>query len=129
MLLTNILPKYSEQNQRFLIFSYQVDSNLIWSSRSFIPRSGTFNLTFDLFGEAMNLFEIGGRVEGLETLMETYFGPMGYFNDKDRESNKIPEADPSAARLSSKKFDDIRKQVTSFCLLLFVHGFHYYSSV
>ena len=86
---------------------------MIWSSKSFIPRSATLNLTFDLFGESMNLFEMGGRVEGLETLFESYFGPNGYYNNKDKDSNKIPEADPLAARLSTKKFNDIKKQVRS----------------
>jgi hypothetical protein len=43
-----------------------IDSNLIWSSKSFLPRSAMTNLTIDLFGHSVNLFEIGGRVEGLE---------------------------------------------------------------
>lgn len=61
----------------------------------------------------MNLFEIGGRMEGVETLFESYFGPNGYYNNKDRDNNEVPDADPRAARLSAKKFNDIRKQVGS----------------
>ncbi|WAR23156.1 APLP-like protein [Mya arenaria] len=63
-----------------------VEGDLIWSSKSFIPRSGMFNLTVDLFGNAINLFEIGGRVEGLEYFLESYFGPNGYFSEKEVKS-------------------------------------------
>jgi hypothetical protein len=59
------------------------EGDLIWSSKSFIPRSAMVNLTVDLFGNAINLFEVGGRIEGLEYFIESYFGPNGYFSDKD----------------------------------------------
>lgn len=63
-----------------------VESDIIWSSKSFIPRSGMFNLTVDLFGNAVNIFEVGGRVEGLEYFLESYFGPNGYFKENDVEA-------------------------------------------
>ncbi|XP_053394173.1 apolipophorins-like [Mercenaria mercenaria] len=88
----------------------KIDSNLIWSSRSFVPRSANLNLTMNLFGESMNLFEIGGRVEGLESLMESYFGPVGYYNDETKGSNEIPDADPTSAGLSKRKLNDIRSK-------------------
>ena len=59
-----------------------LESNLIWSPKSFIPRSAMVNLTIDLFGNSINLFDLGGRVEGLEYLLETYLGPYGYFGNK-----------------------------------------------
>ena len=59
----------------------KVESNLIWSPKSFVPRSGMMNLTIDLFGHSVNLLEVGGRVEGMERLLETFFGPKGYFPD------------------------------------------------
>ena len=37
------------------------------------------NLTVDLFGHSVNLMEVGGRVEGAEHLIESLFGPNGYF--------------------------------------------------
>jgi len=52
-----------------------VDSNLIWSAESYVPRSATFNLTVDMFGESVNLLEVGGRAQGLEEILERYFGP------------------------------------------------------
>ena len=92
-------------------FIFQIDSNFVWSSRSFIPRSATLNLTMDLFGESMNLFELGGRVEGLEYLLETYFGPSGYFKNSEKSSDSFSPSDPTPAKLSSNKLDGIYNQV------------------
>jgi len=52
-----------------------VESNLIWSSDSFVPRSAMLNLTVDVFGQSVNLLEVGGRVQGLEDFLENVFGP------------------------------------------------------
>jgi hypothetical protein len=56
-----------------------VDSNLIWSSGSYVPRSASLNLTVSMFGEAVNLFEVGGRMQGVESMLEKYFGPGSEF--------------------------------------------------
>ena len=79
-----------------------VEGDLIWSSKSFIPRAGMFNFTVDLFGKAVNLFEVGGRIEGLEYFLESYFGPNGYFSEKDVEA-----ADEAA--LKNIKPDKVRR--------------------
>jgi len=52
-----------------------VESNLIWSADSFVPRSAMLNLTADVFGMSVNLLEVGGRVQGLEDFLEKMFGP------------------------------------------------------
>lgn len=57
------------------------ESNLIFSERSYLPRSAMLNLTFSLFGENVNLFEVGGRMEGFENTLENMFGPEGYFRE------------------------------------------------
>nr|CAD7460027.1 unnamed protein product [Timema tahoe] len=59
-----------------------VDSNVIFSPESYLPRSASLNLTVDLFGEAFNVLEFGGRAEGLEQYVEDLFGPDGYYPDK-----------------------------------------------
>nr|UNP37702.1 dLp/HDL-BGBP protein [Scylla paramamosain] len=59
-----------------------VESNVIFSSKSFLPRSGMLNLTMDLFGESVNLFEVGGRIEGFESYLERLFGPDGHFPEE-----------------------------------------------
>ncbi|KAL4235628.1 hypothetical protein ACF0H5_004023 [Mactra antiquata] len=110
--------KYSRNYEgSFFLEKYNLgakaDSNIIWSTESFVPRMATLNLTTHLFGESMNLFEVGGRIEGLDTLLESYFGPVGYYNDKDRDNNDIPEADPQLAKLSKKKFSELKKEAKS----------------
>jgi hypothetical protein len=58
-----------------------VDGNIIFSEKSYLPRSLSFNLTTNLFGENINLLEIGGRLEGFEDTVENFFGPEGYFRE------------------------------------------------
>ena len=63
----------------------KVEGDLIWSQKSFLPRSAMLNLTVDLFGHSVNFLELGGRAEGLEFFVESFFGPNGYF------SNNMPD--------------------------------------
>ena len=56
-----------------------VDGNVVFSQESYVPRSAMVNLTVSLFGENLNLFEVGARAEGFETMIEDFFGPEGYF--------------------------------------------------
>ncbi|KAK6188791.1 hypothetical protein SNE40_004897 [Patella caerulea] len=84
--------KYSKNYEGSFMFDRlntgaMVESNVIWSSKSFIPRSAMVNLTVDLFGNSVNLFEVGGRIEGLEYLLETYLGPFGYFGEKSSKTS------------------------------------------
>ncbi|XP_072402619.1 uncharacterized protein Apoltp isoform X1 [Diabrotica undecimpunctata] len=53
------------------------ESNVIFSTESYVPKSGMLNLTVDLFGESFNVLEIYGRVDGFEHYLETFFGPKG----------------------------------------------------
>ena len=59
------------------------ESNLIWSSTSSIPRSASANLTVDLFGNSLNLIDVGMRIEGFENIMEKALGPYGYFGQNE----------------------------------------------
>jgi len=62
------------------------DSNIIFSSKSFLPRSAMVNFTVDVFGESINLLEIGGRFEGFEIFAEKFFGPNGYYPEETVEA-------------------------------------------
>ncbi|XP_026465853.1 apolipophorins-like [Ctenocephalides felis] len=79
--------KYS-RNYEFSSFSKllnaggALESNVIFSPESYIPRSAMVNLTLDIFGETMNVLEIGGRAEGLEDTFEKLFSPDGYYPDE-----------------------------------------------
>lgn len=49
------------------------------------------NVTVEMFGDSINLVEFGGRVQGLEKIVEKFFGPNGYFskqNTKELMDNK-----------------------------------------
>ncbi|XP_067004188.2 uncharacterized protein [Anabrus simplex] len=59
-----------------------IESNVIFTPQSYLPRSAMLNLTLDLFGESFNVFEVGGRAEGFEQSIENIFGPGGYFPDE-----------------------------------------------
>ncbi|CAH1772638.1 unnamed protein product [Owenia fusiformis] len=76
-----------------------LESNIIWSQKSFFPRSAMLNLTVDMFGQSVNLFEVGARAEGIQHFLEQMFGPEGYL------SNKIPDIGPRR-----NKRDAIRPQ-------------------
>ncbi|XP_014669654.1 PREDICTED: apolipophorins-like [Priapulus caudatus] len=58
-----------------------VEAHTIFSRDSFLPRSGMLNVSVDVFGSSLNLFELGGRVEGLDRTIASMFQPGGYFSD------------------------------------------------
>lgn len=40
---------------------WDVDTHVVYSPNSFLPRSASMNLTIDLFGQSVNLFEVSSR--------------------------------------------------------------------
>lgn len=62
-----------------------VDSNVIYSQNSFSPRSLRTNFTGELFGTSFNIFELSGRQENFDLILERYFGPKGYFNSLNKQ--------------------------------------------
>ncbi len=56
-----------------------LDGDMIFSAQSFLPRQMKLNTTVNLFGYAINLFEVGGRLEGMHQFLEKYLGPQGFF--------------------------------------------------
>nr|XP_018917679.1 PREDICTED: uncharacterized protein LOC109044421 isoform X1 [Bemisia tabaci] len=63
-----------------------VDANVVFSPESYLPRSLGLNLTVDVFGESVNLFDFGARLEGFESIVEGIFDPDGYYPDKNIRS-------------------------------------------
>ncbi|XP_074643894.1 uncharacterized protein LOC141900764 [Tubulanus polymorphus] len=87
----------------------KVESNVVFTPKSYIPRSAMLNLTFDLFGESVNLLEVGGRVEGLERFVENYFGPKGYFGNSmkgARSKRSVPNDITSLHNKFADKFEE-----------------------
>ncbi|XP_023246016.1 apolipophorins [Copidosoma floridanum] len=54
-----------------------VESNVIFSQDSYVPRSVSLNLTTGLFGRSFNFFEMDARVENLDRMIEHFLGPKG----------------------------------------------------
>lgn len=82
-----------------------LESNIIFSQQSFVPRSAMVNLTIDLFGHSVNLFEIGGRVEGLEKILMENFAKnqFGAKQDMTPEQKQSRDVDfNKVERLSEK---------------------------
>lgn len=81
-------------------FGINSDSNVIFSTDSYLPRQLNLNYTVDLFGESVNLLELSARMEGFEHFVESLFGPKGdynrqWFKDKmDFVPNFIKEKSP-----------------------------------
>lgn len=59
-----------------------LESNVVFTSESYLPKSAILNLTLDIFGESVNIFELGTRFEGFEQVIENLFGPEGYFPEE-----------------------------------------------
>lgn len=64
-----------------------VDSNVIYSQNSFVPRSANLNMTVELFGKNFNFLELNTRVENLDRLLEHYLGPKGKIWENDLEED------------------------------------------
>lgn len=54
-----------------------LDADVIYSQKSFLPRSIRTNFTGAIFGNEFNILELQGRQENLELLLEHTFGPKG----------------------------------------------------
>lgn len=77
--------KYSRNYENSLFFDeYNFgiisDSNVIFGTDSYLPKSLSLNFTTDVFGESINFFEINTRAEGFEHIVESVFGPKGPLN-------------------------------------------------
>lgn len=72
----------------------KAESNVIFSTQSFVPRSASLNLTVDMFGSSVNLLEVGGRVQGVEDVLEKFLA-------KTKESS---QHDSSLLKYLDRKF-------------------------
>ncbi|XP_058128999.1 apolipophorins [Anopheles ziemanni] len=62
------------------------DTSVIFSQKSFLPKSVAVNFTAEVFGNGVNVFELEGRQDNLERLVEHYFGPKGFFTGMDLQT-------------------------------------------
>ncbi|XP_059147634.1 uncharacterized protein LOC131935270 [Physella acuta] len=79
------------------------ESNMIWSADSFLPRSAMVNLTVDMLGHSINFVEVGGRVQGLDALLQNYLGSK-LFNGE-----KVKDSSPSSC-VKKEKMEKMKNQ-------------------
>lgn len=58
-----------------------VDSDVIFTPDSYLPRHASVNFTFDFLDKSFNIFEVGGDFSGMEDYIERLFGEGGYFEN------------------------------------------------
>ena len=67
-----------------------VDSNVLWSEKSFIPRNANFDLNVNLFGRKMDLLNFDLQLRNTEKLIEKYLS--GYPQQSTpKEQTKVNE--------------------------------------
>ncbi|XP_068902272.1 apolipophorins [Tenebrio molitor] len=96
-------------------FSYTIDtlgmansieSNVIYSQKSFLPRSTSLNLTAEVFGHTFNFLELQTRQENLDRLIAHYLGPRGLFR-----SHSLQEIWDNKGKHLKEVFDDLAVKV------------------
>ncbi|XP_047104150.1 apolipophorins isoform X1 [Schistocerca piceifrons] len=92
-----------------------VESNVIFSQSSYLPRSVSLNLTADIFGHSYNVFEIAARTENLDHVIESYLGPKGYIESEDDDEivDKFQEKYKTLASRISERFEKTFRQKRS----------------
>jgi hypothetical protein len=77
--------KYSKNYEQSLFFEeynfgMSGETNVIFGTESYIPRSFSFNGTVNLFGGSINALEFNVRMQGLEKYIESIVGLDGPLN-------------------------------------------------
>lgn len=108
--------KYSKNYEYSLFFDeynfgVSGESNVIFGTESYIPRSIFFNGTINMFGNSMNPLEFNIRLQGLEKYVESIFGLDGPLNF-DRLIDKfgfVYEKIKNLFHFDSGKFDKLSR--------------------
>jgi len=91
---------------------WEVDANVIYSTDSFLPRSASFNLTLDLFGQSVNLLQFGARMENVERILDAYLGPDGLVQ-KEGILSVLEKASGTIRKSSDKVHDQLSSSMRS----------------
>ncbi|NXP73815.1 APLP protein, partial [Ramphastos sulfuratus] len=113
---------YSDVTFHSGIAGANVEASVVFSSASFLPRSVMTNLTIHLMGQAINLLEVGVRLENAEALVQKIFGQNSatlsdFFFANTDERNKSENPVKTAGkdkqrRLTSKQYNPADRLVT-----------------
>jgi len=115
--------KYSRAYEGSYFSSYlnagiDAESHVIFSPAGFLPRQVKTDLKVNLFGRSINLLEVGARMEGLENILEYYFGPKGPLAETGVGRTK-------RAALNTEQIDKIHEKVKSQSILKEARGLMY----
>ncbi|KAK4291911.1 hypothetical protein Pmani_035287 [Petrolisthes manimaculis] len=93
----------TSRNHRFSQFSQllnlggSLDTDVIFTPASFLPKRVSANLTLNLLDVSFSALEVGGEFSGVERLLERLFGKEGYFGNEHLLNLVTPGGDKSDA--------------------------------
>ncbi|XP_033993534.1 apolipophorins-like [Trematomus bernacchii] len=90
-----------------------VETSLVFSPKSFLPRSASANLTLYLHGRAHNLLEVDLHVENAEPLLRNVFGQQNSDGESQAQSPKSQFKEASRTR---RRTEDGRSAEKEACL-------------
>ena len=59
-----------------------VNGHLVYNPDSFIPKSSLLSMSANVFDIPVEVFEMAARIDGVESIVEDFFGQYGYFPDE-----------------------------------------------
>ncbi|KAG1652941.1 Apolipophorin [Nymphon striatum] len=80
---------WSVMNEKYNVGG-NLESNVIFTPKSYLPRSVMANVSANLFGYSVNMLEVGGRMEGLEHHVEKHFAAHKVGSALKSLSEKLP---------------------------------------
>lgn len=66
---------------KYLQSGATVNGHLIYNHDSFLPKSSLLSMSAKILDVPVEVFEMAGRIDGIESIVEDFFGPYGYFPD------------------------------------------------
>ncbi|NWW70467.1 APLP protein, partial [Climacteris rufus] len=116
---------YSDVTFRSAGAGANMEASVVFSPASFLPRSVMTNLTVHLMGQAINLLEVGVRLENAETLIQKVFEQksatfsdyfFGNTNERNHESENPEETAGKVKqrKVTSKRYNPTNHLVTKF---------------
>ncbi|NXM00852.1 APLP protein, partial [Tyrannus savana] len=88
-----------------------VEASVVFSPASFLPRSVMTNLTVHLMGQAINLLEVGVRLENAESLVQKVFGQKSasfsdyFFGNINERNHKSETPVETAGKVKQRKLN------------------------
>ncbi|XP_042284010.1 uncharacterized protein LOC121908222 isoform X3 [Thunnus maccoyii] len=93
-----------------------VETSLVFSPKSFLPRSASANLTAYFHGRAHNLLEVDLHIENAEPLLKSIFGHQTPNSDADSTAQSQKHAQSKETKRTRRKTDDGRRGEKETCL-------------